>query len=77
MLCVLVQHIKNIHLFLIGVVPLIQAAFGMGTGMIVEQVRCSGTERRLEDCVIRDITDGECNHNEDAAVRCCKYCKST
>ena len=54
--------------------PLIQAAYyGMGTGMIVEQVRCNGTETRLEDCTIRDVHDGECNHNEDAGVRCGKY----
>ena len=63
----------HVHLFLyIGVVPLIQAAFGTGTGMIVEQVRCSGTEIRLADCTIRDIPDGECNHNEDAGLRCRK-----
>ena len=53
-------------------VPLIHATFGMGSGMIVESIRCNGTERRLKDCFIRDIPDGECNHNEDAGVRCCK-----
>ena len=47
--------------------------FGTGIGMIVEQVRCSGTEMRITDCTIRDVPDGECNHNEDAGVRCCKY----
>ena len=40
--------------------------------MIVEQVRCIGTERQLSDCTIRDVPDGECNHNEDAGIRCCK-----
>ena len=53
-------------------VPLIRSTFGMGTGMIVEQIRCSGTERRLANCTIRDVTDGECDHNEYAGVRCCK-----
>ena len=53
--------------------PLIHAAFGMGIGMIVEQIRCNGTERRMADCAIRDVPDGECNHNEDAGVRCGKY----
>ena len=52
--------------------PLLHATFGMGSGLIVESIRCSGMERRLKDCFIRDISDGECNHNEDAGVRCCK-----
>ena len=43
----------------------------MGTGTIVEQVRCNGTETQLADCTMRDVTDGECDHNEDAGVRCC------
>ena len=54
-------------------VPLTNSMFGIGTGMIVEQVRCSGTERQIADCTVRDVADGECNHNEDAGVRCCKY----
>ena len=53
-------------------VPLTHSTFGMGTGMIVEQVRCNGTERQIADCTVRDVPDGECNHNEDAGVRCCK-----
>ena len=44
----------------------------MGSGKIVENVRCTGTERQLADCNISDVTDGECDHNEDAGVRCCK-----
>ena len=51
-------------------IPLIHASFGMGSGEIVENIRCYATERRLVDCVVRDIPDGECNHNEDAGVRC-------
>ena len=42
-------------------------SFGTGTGMIVEQVRCNGTEGKLANCTIRDVADGECNHDEDAA----------
>ena len=56
----------------LGAVPMIQAMFGTGIGMIVEQVRCNGTERQLAGCTIRDVSDGECNHNEDAGVRCRK-----
>ena len=55
----------------LGAVPLIQASFGTGTGMVVERIRCSGTERRLADCTIRDA-DEECNHREDAGIRCRK-----
>ena len=40
--------------------------------MIVEQIRCSGREKQLADCTIRDVSDGECNHSDDAGVRCCK-----
>ena len=48
------------------------ATFGMGSGMIVEHVRCNGRERQLSECTIRDSTDGQCSHSEDAGVRCCK-----
>ena len=53
--------------------PLMQAAFGQGLGMIVEDVRCNGTEREMSGCSIRDVPDGQCDHNEDVGVRCCKY----
>ena len=61
------------HISSTGAIPLTQAAFGQGLGMIVEHIRCNGTERRLTDCSIRDVPDGQCNHNEDAGVRCCKF----
>ena len=53
-------------------VPLVSATFGMGSGMIVEHVRCNGTERQLSECTIRDSHDGQCSHSQDAGVRCCK-----
>jgi hypothetical protein len=52
------------------VVPLLRAAYGQGTGEIVEHIRCSGTESQLTDCNVRDVLDGECNHNDDASVQC-------
>ena len=64
-------HVYN-YVLIIVAVPLMHSTFGMGTGMIVEQIRCSGTERRLANCTIRDVTDGECDHNEDAGARCGK-----
>ena len=50
------------------------ATFGMGSGMIVEHVRCNGTERQLSECTIRDSHDGQlqCSHSQDAGVRCCE-----
>ena len=58
-------------LCLIGtVVPLLRAAYRQGTGRIVEHIRCSGTERRLTECNIRDVLDGECTHSDDASVQC-------
>ena len=48
------------------------AAFGMGSGMIVEHVRCNGTERQLTECTITDSHDGQCSHSQDAGVRCCE-----
>ena len=59
-------------LVLLGAVPIIRAMLGTGTGMIVEQIRCNGTEWQLADCMVRDVADSECNHDEDAGVRCRK-----
>ena len=46
-----------------------QAFFGAGTGQILlDNVRCTGTEARLTDCPF--ITNHNCNHGEDAGVTC-------
>ena len=54
------------------VVPLLRAAYGQGTGGIVEHIRCSGIESQLTDCNIRDVLDEECTHSDDASVQCCE-----
>ena len=56
------------------VVPLLRAAYGQGTGSIVEHIRCNGTENQLTECSIRDayVLDGECTHSDDASVQCCE-----
>ena len=43
--------------------------FGQGSGPIhLDDVRCTGTERRLIDCTYTRIDN--CFHFEDAGVRC-------
>ena len=48
-----------------------QATFGQGTGSIwLDQVGCVGTEGRLADCPANPIGIHDCQHSEDAGVRC-------
>ena len=53
------------------------AAFGRGSGSILPDIYCYGTEGRLIDCDYYDTTDNDffpwCTHNADVSVRCCKY----
>ena len=49
--------------------PRTRAFFGAGTGQILlGNVRCTGTEARLEDCTA--FTMHNCSHREDAGVTC-------
>uniref|UniRef100_A0A8C5TRM1 Lysyl oxidase like 3 n=1 Tax=Malurus cyaneus samueli TaxID=2593467 RepID=A0A8C5TRM1_9PASS len=42
-----------------------------GTGPIhLNEVQCRGTEKSLWSCPFRNITQEDCKHSEDAAVRC-------
>lgn len=42
-----------------------------GTGPIhLNEVQCRGTEKSLWNCPFRNITQEDCKHSEDAAVRC-------
>ncbi|KAE8630601.1 hypothetical protein XENTR_v10000889 [Xenopus tropicalis] len=47
------------------------AYFGEGKGPIhVDNVRCTGYERSLADCIKQDIGTHNCRHSEDAGVIC-------
>ncbi|XP_055290852.1 neurotrypsin isoform X2 [Moschus berezovskii] len=47
------------------------AYFGEGEGPIhMDNVKCTGNERSLADCVRQDIGDHNCRHSEDAGVIC-------
>ena len=52
-------------------VPLRRATFGSGSGQILlDNVFCSGNESSLLDCQRNPIGDHNCDHSEDAGVRC-------
>ena len=47
------------------------AHFGQGTGEIwLDEVSCTGSESELLDCRHDDIGVHDCDHSEDASVRC-------
>lgn len=47
------------------------AYFGEGKGPIhVDNVKCTGSERSLADCIKQDIGTHNCRHSEDAGVIC-------
>ena len=54
-----------------GAVGVQRATFGQGMGSIwLDDVNCDGTESRLADCAARAIGTHNCQHSEDAGVRC-------
>lgn len=52
-------------------VPVSHAIPPAGTGPIhMNEVQCLGTEKTLWSCPFKNITQEDCKHTEDAAVRC-------
>ena len=53
-----------------GAVALPRARFGRGTDVpiLLDDLRCTGTESRLIDCTYTAIDN--CVHSEDASVNC-------
>ena len=61
---------KNIN-FPTGATAFSLAFFGQGTGAIwLDNVVCTGNETRLYDCQNSGIGVHNCNHDEDAGIRC-------
>ena len=54
----------------VGASALLYAYFARGSGpILMDDVRCTGSEDRLIDCRY-DSNTGDCFHYEDASVRC-------
>ena len=54
-----------------GATAFTQSWFDAGFGpILLDDVYCVGTERRLADCPANPIGDHNCRHSEDAGVRC-------
>ena len=47
------------------------AVFGPGSGQIIlSEVGCTGSERRLMNCPYRGLQIHDCTHSQDAGVTC-------
>lgn len=56
-------HLHNVY------VSVFVCLAGMGP-IYLNEVQCTGHERSLWNCHFKNITDEDCKHTEDAAVRC-------
>ena len=61
------------HLIFLDAVPFRNALFGEGEGdILLDNLLCRGNETSLLECLtsIGDIGVHNCNHSEDAGVKC-------
>ena len=61
-----------VHLLInAGATAYSSAHFGQGSGQIwLDNVRCYGYENELDSCLASSYGNNNCNHSEDAGVRC-------
>lgn len=66
----------TLHLLLsIDSIARTRAYFGQGVGnILLDNVRCVGTESRLIDCPRNALNSHNCNHAEDAGAECRIQC---
>lgn len=65
-------------LFITGATAISFAFFGSATGpILLDNVQCVGAERRLFDCPANPVGTHNCNHVEDAGVRCLELVVTT
>ena len=73
----ILKQLFNMH-FLYDFVAIsapVDATFGQGMGIIVlDEINCTGTERRLIDCPHNGVGITDCAHDEDAGVVCAREC---
>ena len=63
------------HTHTIGSIPVRNATFGEGEGSILlDNLRCWGNESSLIECDSNGIGNHNCDHTEDAGVRCEGVC---
>ena len=61
----------SLHTILLGATSLTGSNVVDGTGQIIlDELRCTGTESRLIDCPHNGVLRHDCGHSEDAGVRC-------
>ncbi len=55
----------------VGAQPFSNASFGEGIVPVLGYVKCVGRERKLEECVLTELSDTvNCHHGKDVGVIC-------
>lgn len=68
-----------VHIYCEDAVPVRSAFFGQGTGTILlDDLSCTGTEQTLLNCTNGNrLSSSNCDHSEDAGVKCQGNCSRT
>ena len=61
----------SMYIELLGYLPVKGALYGEGAGpILLDNVICRGSEANLLECSHQPLFDTNCNHTEDAGVKC-------